>query len=98
MAEAAALPPDRPGWDLADKKIRAVERANLELSGAPRGDQADYRVSDVRCDSRSSLNSCRSAYTISLTRLSNVVLWLQPSRCLAFVASPRRMSPSVGRK
>jgi hypothetical protein len=37
---------------MADKKIRAVRRANLELSGALRDGQADYRVSDARCDSR----------------------------------------------
>src|ERR1700691_4248467 len=98
MAPAAALPPDRPGGDMADKKIRAVQRVDLSVIRPPEGGQADYRVSDVRCDSRPFLISSRSASTISLTSWSNVVLWLQPSRCLAFAASPRRTSTSVGRK
>ena len=42
--------------------------------------------------------TCKSASTISSMSRSNVVVGCQPSFCLAFVASPRRISTSVGRR
>jgi hypothetical protein len=74
-------------------KITRVMKANLVHGASSRNDIHASRLRRFSCSI-----TTKSAFTISTTKSSKVVLGLQPSLARALLESPRRVSTSVARK